>query len=59
LVQPSPQTLRELSHEGSCFGKKDLQELQGRTAAARGVRDLLGRSSQAAAGLAIHLPLKH
>jgi hypothetical protein len=34
-------TLQELSHEGSCFGKKDLQELQGRAAAARGVRDLL------------------
>jgi hypothetical protein len=43
--------LRELSHEGSCFGKEDLQELQDRAAATRGVRDLLGCPPQAAAGL--------
>jgi hypothetical protein len=44
-------TLRELCHESSCFGKEDLQELQGRTAAARGLRDLLGCPPQTAPGL--------
>jgi hypothetical protein len=51
LVQQRWCSLRELSHEGSCFGKEDLQELQSGAAAARGVRDLLGCAPQATSGL--------
>jgi hypothetical protein len=41
----------ENGYEGSCFRQEDLQELQDCAPPQGGLRDLLGRSPQAAPGL--------